>query len=106
MDVTGTSTESLILAPQMTMNGELRSENRFSCRLSFAGRSLLERLQSGREMPQERRFVGELQALNPLAVLAHFQDHLYDVVDMALRVDPARDCQSDQIHCRRCSEHQ
>jgi len=52
--------------------------------------SLGDGLKMCREVPQERCFIGEVHPLDLLAALPHTQNDFHDVVDMALRVHPAR----------------
>ena len=52
------------------------------------------------------RFVGQLQALDLVAVLPDFEDDFDHVVDVALGVDAARDGEADQIHLGGGAEHQ
>ena len=42
-----------------------------------------------REMAEEWSFVGEVHAGNSVAILPDFQDYVYYVIDVTLRVDAA-----------------
>lgn len=66
----------------------------------------LDRLEPRGEVAQEWRFVAELQAANAIAFAEDFQDHFYDVVNVALRVDATRDGEADEVHFRGRAEHQ
>ena len=48
----------------------------------------------------------EAQTLDAFTISPNFQDHLHDVIDMALGVDTTWDRQPDQIHFRGRTEHE
>src|SRR3974390_2682065 len=58
------------------------------------------------EVPQERSFVRQAHAGNLVAVLPNLENHFHDVVDVALGVDAAGDCETNEVHLRGTSEHQ
>src|SRR5437667_246924 len=53
-----------------------------------------------REVPQRRRLLGDAHSAQPLAPAKNLDHCLDHVIDVALRVDPARDRQADQLHRR------
>src|SRR5215471_9128945 len=56
-------------------------------------------------MPQKRRLLDDLEPANPRLPLVHFQYRLYYVIDVALRVDPPRDGQAQQLVGSFLAEH-
>ena len=57
-------------------------------------------------MAQEWSLVSEAHSANLSAILPHFQYHLDQVVDVALRIDAARNGKADKIHLRGIGKHQ
>src|SRR5258708_1973538 len=58
------------------------------------------------EGAQERSFVGEAPATNLFAVLPHFANYFDQIVDVALRINAARNGEPDKIHLRGTGKHQ
>src|SRR5258708_28976789 len=56
-----------------------------------------------REMTQKRRLIGKAHSTDVFAVLVDLQNHLNQVVNVALRVDTAWNRQTNEIHlcCRK-----
>ena len=57
-------------------------------------------------MPEEWSFVAEFHPPDAVAMFPNFQNDFDNVVDVALRVDAARDCQTNQIHLGSRAKHQ
>ena len=60
----------------------------------------LYRLESRREMTQEPRLVHDLQAAKLALACVHFENRFHQVIDVALRVDAARNRQAQQFVAR------
>src|SRR6185369_11190496 len=63
-------------------------------------------LESCGEVPQEGRFVGDLQAFNLIALAPDFEDYFDDVVNVALGIGAARDGEADEVHLGGFPKHQ
>ena len=59
-----------------------------------------------RKVAQKRRFVAQLHSLNLFALLPNCKDDFHHIVNVALGVNTTRDGKTNQVHRRRCSEHQ
>src|SRR5579872_2776408 len=57
-------------------------------------------------MAQEWGFVAQAHAGDPRTVLPDFEDDFDHVVDVALRIDAAGDCEANQVHLRGIREHE
>jgi hypothetical protein len=57
-------------------------------------------------VPQEWRFVGELQSTNGIALFPDFEDNFYYVIHVTLGVDAARNSKTNQVHFRGRAEHE
>ena len=57
-------------------------------------------------MPQKWRFIGQAHAADLLAPIPDLEDDFNHVVHMALRVDAARNCQTDQVELGISAKHQ
>ena len=56
-------------------------------------------------MPQELGLVHDLEPSDSVFALVHFQDCLYQIIDVTLRVDPAWNCQAQQFVMGFVGEH-
>jgi hypothetical protein len=63
------------------------------------------RFQTGREVPQEGRFVTELQPLDPGTFAPDFKNDLDHIINVALRIDAPGNSETDEIHLGRGPKH-